>query len=208
VPDLTVVYYTSNREYPRFEEAIKARLLESIGDTPLISVSQKPIDFGQNICVGDIGASEMNIVRQLRTGAKAATTKFVAPVESDCLYPPDFFEYRPESTEGFHYAADSYIIWHGANTFWKKPLREFSSIVGRDYLIRALDLLPGTPARHFPETLAEITTQKTFPVSAPVVTIKTRRQMHQKHPYARRRYKGRLPLWGTGAELWEAYPCE
>lgn len=207
MPNLTVVYYTSNREYPRFEEAIRGKLLETIGDIPLISVSQKPIDFGHNICVGDIGVSELNVVAQLMIGAEAAETEFIAPVESDCLYPPDFFEYRPDRNDTFYYAGKSYIIWHGANTFWLKPLREFTSIVNREHLLSVLAELKHAKDRHFPAVIERISKQETFRVSAPVVTVKTRRQMHKKHPFARRGYKGRLPLWGTAAELWKQFPC-
>lgn len=50
----TVVYYTSNKEHEYFENKVKKRLLKTIGDIPLISVSQKPMKgFGKNICVGE-----------------------------------------------------------------------------------------------------------------------------------------------------------
>lgn len=87
----TIIYYTSNREYQSFERSIQQTIIENSNGIPIISVSQKPIDFGENICIGDIGTSELNILRQIRIGAVCAKTDFVIPCESDILYPPDFF---------------------------------------------------------------------------------------------------------------------
>ncbi|KKT37762.1 MAG: hypothetical protein UW26_C0025G0001, partial [Candidatus Collierbacteria bacterium GW2011_GWF1_44_12] len=49
---VTVLYYTSNREDEKFETRIRKNLLKNCGDLPIVSVSQKPIDLGRNICVG------------------------------------------------------------------------------------------------------------------------------------------------------------
>jgi len=51
--DLTIVYYTANYINKWFADQTKKTLLEAISGLPLISVSQKPMDFGENICVGD-----------------------------------------------------------------------------------------------------------------------------------------------------------
>ena len=94
--DLTVIYYTSNKEKELFESRIRESILDMIGDIPLISVSQKPIDFGKNICVGDVGVCGHNLFRQFQIGAKAAKTKYVCNVEADALYPKEYFEFTPE----------------------------------------------------------------------------------------------------------------
>jgi hypothetical protein len=98
--DLTVVYYTANFANERFVNLTRERLLESIGNLPLISVSQKPIQFGKNICVGDIGRSQVNIYKQVQIGTRAAGTKYIALCEDDCLYPPSHFTtMRPKDDE-------------------------------------------------------------------------------------------------------------
>ena len=101
--DLTAIYYTCNRERPEFERRIQETLLEAMGDIPLISVSKKPIDLGHNICVGDVpgGDSSQNAYRQFQIGARAATTKWVCPVEADFLYPPEYFTFEPEREDTF-----------------------------------------------------------------------------------------------------------
>lgn len=92
IKSLTVVYYTPNYEDETFFEKIRQRLLTTIGNTPLISVSQKPLKFGQNICVGDIGRAYSNVYRQILAGAKEAKTDYVGMAEDDTLYPPDHFD--------------------------------------------------------------------------------------------------------------------
>jgi len=101
INDLTVIYYTANKEPPAFADAVRKQLLLAIGDTPLISVSQEPMpDFGRNICIGNVGRSFLNIWRQALIGVKAAETKFVAMAEADVLYPPNHFtDFRPKPDE-------------------------------------------------------------------------------------------------------------
>jgi len=116
IKDLTVVYYTANNAPESFMAKTQEQLLKAIGDTPLISVSQKPMDFGENICVGDIGCSTVNIYKQSLIGAKAAKTKYIAMAEDDALYTPSHFEYRP--TPGvFAYDENCWGIYT-----WTKPL--------------------------------------------------------------------------------------
>ena len=50
---LSVVYYTASREPVVFEQRIHDYLrCMSNNACPIISVSQKPIDLGTNICIG------------------------------------------------------------------------------------------------------------------------------------------------------------
>lgn len=91
---LSVVYYTSNYlqdKNPYFFENTKKQLIKSAKDLEIITVSQRPLDFGTNICVGNIGRSHLNIYKQILIGAKKATTDYVAMAEDDILYAPEHF---------------------------------------------------------------------------------------------------------------------
>jgi hypothetical protein len=92
--DITIIYYTANKISDYFYESAKNQLLKAAGDIPIISVSQKPIDLGKNICVGDIGQSVFNIYKQALIGAKEAKTKYIAMAEDDILYSPEHFTKR------------------------------------------------------------------------------------------------------------------
>ena len=92
--DATIIYYTSNREDPAFEQRVRENILKNSGGLPIISVSHQPIDFGKNICVGDVGTSGFNMFRQVQIACEAATTQFVISAEAARVFPatrPDFY---------------------------------------------------------------------------------------------------------------------
>lgn len=98
--DITIVYLTNNRlpiDWQKFHREHIEKL-----NIPVISVSQKPMDFGINI-VQDYPPSKPNIFYQLMRGIRLVKTKYVAVVEDDCLYPEDHFELRPPDEETFVY---------------------------------------------------------------------------------------------------------
>lgn len=117
--DLTVIYYTANyleRENPVFVKNTKRQLLRAIGGYPLISVSQKPMDFGQNVCVGDIGRSHLNIYRQIMIGCQHAKTKYVAMAEDDILYSYEHFHCKVPDRDIFLYDVNKLSLFT-----WTKP---------------------------------------------------------------------------------------
>lgn len=137
--DVTVIYYTSNREEDAFEQKIQDKLLKAIGDTPLISVSQKPINFGQNICVGDVGISDHNIYRQMQLGALKAKTKFVCTAEADCLYPPTgYFDFIPPDENAAYHYTNVWILYKGYHVFRKKAFSLCALFSNREYLLSRL----------------------------------------------------------------------
>ena len=93
---VSIIYCSSNREHPKFEQRIKDNILKVRGNLPIISVTQKPINFGKNICVGNVGVSGFNFFRQSLIACEEAKTKFVISAEADCLYPPGYFQFIPE----------------------------------------------------------------------------------------------------------------
>jgi hypothetical protein len=130
-------------------ENTQKQLLKAIGDLPLLSVSQKPMNFGKNICVGDIGRSHLNIYRQILIGCKEATTKYVAMAEDDILYSEPHFNFqyfvKPEILEKdvFFYDMNKVSLF----TWTKPPIFSFRSarmvvnqlIAPRQMLIDAME---------------------------------------------------------------------
>ena len=115
--DMTIVYYTANVIPDHFMEFTKSELIKSAklaGDLPIVSVSHKPMDLGENIVV-DLERHTVNIYKQVLIGAKAAKTKYVVMAEDDALYSPDHFMHRP--TDGVF--AYNFTAW-GIYT-WVKP---------------------------------------------------------------------------------------
>jgi len=139
--DLTVIYYTANFISKWFAENTKSQLKKAIVGLPLISVSQKPMDFGENICVGDIGRDAINIWKQILIGAKAAKTKYVAMAEDDILYSVEHFRTLPRKTS-FIYNIHKWSIfsWSDPPMFsYISRLVINSLIAEREALIEAIE---------------------------------------------------------------------
>lgn len=101
---LTIIYYTSNKIPEVFAQRVRDHLFSlTEGNIDIVSVSQKPIDFGLNICVGDIGASIYNVYRQIFEGLKVTKTKYVAMAEDDTVYVMEHLNHRPpDNTIGYN----------------------------------------------------------------------------------------------------------
>jgi len=213
-PDLTLIYYTANKISEKFAQKIRKEL----GKTgyPIISVSQKPIDFGTNICVGEIGRSFQNIYRQVLEGAKKATSKYVALVEDDCVYAPEHFKYRPKNAFGYNLNrwnldTDKELFYYIVHK--KRPLLS-QCIAPRKLLIKNLEerfALPEIPQKYcgemgvFEKRLGmKKYRMERFETKIPNVVI------NHKHNISGRKYitsntTTDLKPWGNAAEFKEKY---
>jgi len=146
--DLTLVYYTANVASDRMMVAVCERLSQ-VGK-PIVSVSQKPMRFGQNVCIGKIGRSLTNIYRQVLEGAKAAETEYVALVEDDCLYHSSHFDYRP-AADTFAYNKNRWNLHVGEEIYSYRDTPVLSQCIApRKLLIEHLEeklALPEIPDR-------------------------------------------------------------
>ena len=213
MPKTTVVYYTSNKEDESFEGKIRKRLLETIGDLPLISVSQKPIkNFGKNICVGKQPFCDASAFKQLLIGLKEAKTEFVIAAESDCLYPPEYFTFVPPTKDNVYRYDNVWLLynWIGASTkglFWKKILTEGAQICGREHWIKKIEEVLEQMIKlklESPKTIFQTKLKYSWGTENPVVSIKTTEGLRK---YSRTLKKDsitptdELPYFGKADEL-------
>lgn len=207
----TVIYYSSNRENPQFEAKIVANILKVCGDLPIVSVTHKPVDLGRNIVVGDVGVSGFNMFRQVLIGCQEATTDLVISAEADCLYPPDYFTFRPERLDVCYRNSNLYVMGHRRDYYYKKEEgATHAQVIGREFYIETLTkLFEGAPEwcaeeKNFPkeryqkeDVVDEVTYYQTI---NPVVQIKTGDSMrHYTHSDRTPVYD--LPYWGAGTEV-------
>ena len=120
--DISLLYYTDNTIQESIRQKIADYLLEVTENKyPIVSVSQKPIDLGHNICIGEIGKSKHNLYKQILTGVREVKTKYVALAEDDTLYSPEHFLYRPEddacscNTNGWFAQPEKDFYWRVRN---------------------------------------------------------------------------------------------
>ena len=211
----TIIYYTSNKEDPRFEKRIQENLLKVSGDLPIISVSQYPIKLGKNICIGDVGTSGFNMFRQVEIACEAATTPFIISAEADCVYPPDYFEFRPPKPDVCYRNTNLYVMPdHRDYFFYKGEGATHAQIIGRDYYLKRLkELFKGAPKwsvkeKNFPkerwhkeDVFDHI---KYWQTKNPVFQIKTHRSMRY-YTHSDRTPIHKLPYWGSGKEIRSHY---
>lgn len=134
--DLTILYYTANVVHKGIEFSV-LRSLKKYG-YPIISISQEPMELGNNIVVPKERSLE-NIYRQVLTGAKAAKTKYVALCEDDCLYVPEHFKYRPKD-KPFAYNINRWNLYLDKEIFSQRKRPVLSQcIADREKLIECLE---------------------------------------------------------------------
>lgn len=137
--DLTLLYYTANTIEDYLGENVRKHLLKvNNGKYPIVSISQKPLKFGdENICVGEIGKSYYNCYKQILVGAKKVKTEYIAMCEDDTLYSTEHFAHRPSDKKVFSYNKN---MWYVEETeYWNKGwVGMCTCIVATQYLIEIL----------------------------------------------------------------------
>jgi len=134
----TIIYYTANREDPKFEAKIQENLVKNSGGLPIISISQKPIKLGENICVGNVGHSYLNTFRQILIGAKEAKTPYLVFAEADFLYPPEYFAYEPGWANLYRYD-NVWVVFKNQNSYNRIKYSNGAQIAKRRFVIYELE---------------------------------------------------------------------
>lgn len=152
--DITIIMLSANRVPKNWAEFHKQKLLEAAGDSPIVTISREPLDFGINL-LDEEPYEISNIYFQLLRGAKEAETDFIAVCEDDTLYPKEHFEFRPPE-DTFAYNKNRFNIFRWSRTptyFWKDRVSNATLVAPRKLAIEALEerfqkYPKGTPA-HF-----------------------------------------------------------
>ncbi len=111
----TIIYLTDNSLDEQIAALCKRVLLREAGDLPIVSASQKPIDLGRNVCVGEIGRSWMSLYRQILAGLEAVETVSIVIAEHDCLYTHEHLSYQIPDPDAFHYNRNHWLVQWGGN---------------------------------------------------------------------------------------------
>lgn len=214
--DLTLLYYTASTIEDYLGENVRKHLLKTNkGKYPIVSVSQKPLKFGKNICVGEIGKSYYNCYKQILTGAKEVKTKYVAMCEDDTLYPKEHFNNRPSSDTVFSINKN---MWYAEEIgYWNKGwVGMCTYMVATRYLIDTLvprflkypreSDLPKTRrvSRMFQEPgRFDGANTEYFSTKIPVLTFNYQKALGGKagSKWAKPTIVQKLPHWGDAWEL-------
>lgn len=197
----TIIYYSSNKEDEVFEQKVIDSLLSVAGSLPIISVTQKPLNLGHNICVGDVGASNFNLYRQVQMACERANTEYVISAEADCLYGADYFLFRPNEKNRCFRNSNIFILNKDKGLFLKKTCSVFSQIVDREYYLALLkDLYANKPMwdeqnKKWPGEV--FPTWKYFSTEIPCLSFKTGDGLRKMTQVMREGHTETLPYWGN-----------
>lgn len=223
--DLTLLYYTANNINETAGENIRQHLIKTNnGKYPIISVSQKPINLGRNICVGEIGMSSYNCYKQILTGACEVKTKYIACCEDDALYTMEHFSFRPPDEKTFLYNinmwfAEDIQFWHKNETGMltcicptsylidtlKVRFEKFPNpIKGRDGVVYRYFQEPGKFDRNFGIPNANFAY---FRTKIPIPVFNYRGSLHGKMgaKEVERVFANPLDGWGDSITLWNKF---
>ena len=198
----TIVYYTASRE--KCESKVIEQILKVKGDIPVISVSQKPLDFGMNICVGEIEHCYESAFKQALIGCKEAKTDYVAMCESDCLYPAGYFDFEPTDLNTIYTYDNVWLMWDRENRtrFYKHGTTAGSIILGRKFYIKLMENGGNNGMPNFSDKTIK---WETF-TGQPLINIKTRQGVSFGTTLTKGvRPKETLPYWGSVEDIKKNY---
>jgi len=212
----SVIYYSASREHPDFEAKIADNLKRVVdGRMEIISVTQKPLDLGRNIVVGEHDQCYHNEFRQIQIGLREATSDYVFVAESDCLYPPSYFDLVPEEP-GKAYRYNNvwvhYTQFKGAPKFWFKSVSDCAQLVDRKRWLSVIDPVMNATEEWTVKENGEIpyiqirANYVDMWTGDPVITFKTRQGI-KSNTTTKRGFapKFALPYWGAAADLRAKY---
>ena len=224
--DLTIIYYTANFIKPHFFENTKKQLLKAIDGIQIISVSQEPMDLGENICVGDIGRCHVNIYKQALIGAKKATTRYIALAEDDVLYSYDHFHDKLPNKTKFLYNIHKWSIftWSDPPVFsFKNRIVINSLIADREAFIEAIEerlnkfgdnekvgnFAWGEPGKYEKQLRLKVNETEIFHSEVPNIVFSHPEAVGYGH-LGKKKAKGfprlkELPYWGKAEDIIKVY---
>lgn len=98
-----VLYYTDNEiEDSPVAQKVRDQLKSAVGSKRIVSVSLKPLDFGDNITLNET-RGYLTMAKQILTGLKELDTDIVFFAEHDVLYHPSHFDFVPSDKNNFYY---------------------------------------------------------------------------------------------------------
>jgi len=137
--DLTILFLTVNKVPDSWVAYHKSVLLEAIGNTPIITISKKPMDWGINL-IQDAEPSVSNIYKQVLRGAKLAITPYIAIAEDDTLYHKSHFEFRPPlDTFAYDFHRWGLFTWGVPTYYHKARISNAAMIAPRELVIKSLE---------------------------------------------------------------------
>lgn len=114
-----IIYYTDSKLELSLAKCVRAQIKKVTGhQIPIISVSQEPLSFGKNICVGEKPKEYRSLYEQLLVGLEAAPPGSICYLcEHDVFYHPSHFAFIPSRKTHAYFNLNRYYYRAGADSF-------------------------------------------------------------------------------------------
>ena len=210
-----IIYISSCRENPEFEDKITDDMHEKARDLQVYKVLQLPEEMSMSptvMQIGDVGTSGFNFCRQLQMAVEMADADYVISCEADCLYSPDYFTFVPPKLDRVYRNTHNFVIPYNQDAFYNKDSQTAFQVAGRDFLLDRLNLLLkgqpqwNTEMKNFPKEigLPFLNGWDTFKTKYGCFQIKTGDSMRKQTRHGKEPI-GELPYWGTAKQVKEKY---
>ena len=105
-----LVYYTHHVGDPLFLETCRQNLLRCAKNYDIVSVSDRPIDFGRNFVLDNVPPGPLQIFKKILLGLEKSTTDIIFLIEHDILYHPSHFDFVPSEKNIFYYNRNRWAV--------------------------------------------------------------------------------------------------
>jgi hypothetical protein len=132
-----IVYYTDNRLPDEIALTCQRQLRKAANGMRIVSVSLKPLDFGDNIVL-PLERGCLTMFRQILAGLKELETDYVFFAEHDVMYHPSHFQFRPPRRDVYYYNTNVWKQrWSDGHALYTEECRQTSGLCAdRKFLIR------------------------------------------------------------------------
>ena len=131
-----ILYYTDNQCQERILLAVRKQLIKCVGYSAIVSVSQYPIDFGENIVL-NVKRSITSMFQQIVAGLEALQSDIVFLAEHDVLYHPSHFDFIPPEKDVYYFNTNVWTVKSdtGEALFFDGARRTSGLVAYRDILL-------------------------------------------------------------------------
>ena len=129
--DATILFLTINLVPEQWRLFHREKLLEIVGDAPIITVSAKPMPDMPGInLIQTPPFNVSNIYAQMLRASKIATTKYIIIVEDDTIYSQEHFKFRPEMDRfGYNMSRWGVLSWSKNPVYFYRHRESNSTLI-------------------------------------------------------------------------------
>lgn len=133
-----IIYISDDSIEDSLANAVRKTIEKSVGFIPIISISDKKLDFGKNfICKNENGRNDINIYRKLLVGLENTDADYIYVCEHDVFYHSSHFVFIPPD-DNFYHNKNSYYWKIGLSSYMYCGERNALSqlVVKREVLLK------------------------------------------------------------------------